>query len=136
MDLILKTKEIIAKHGVIPNSLAFNPFKKRKTGEFLIFDESPEFKDSAEKSEFLQQKYESRIPSGWYGIDAYSWPINWLNALEEFLAELEKDSPDFEIHQVKLKLGSGRIHLANLSEQAYNSVDLLEEAMQDENLIY
>lgn len=81
-------------------------------------------------------KYDSRIPDGWYGFDTGCWPINWLNALEEFLAELEKDSPDFEIHQIKLKIGSGRIYLGNLSAEAWKAVNELENAMQDDNLYW
>lgn len=135
MDLIEKTKEIIKKHN-LTEKLTFNPFKARRSGQFTIFSEHPLFKGSDELSESLQNKYESRIPSGWYGFDAYSYPINWLNALEEFLAELEKDSPDFEIHQIKLKVGTARIHIDNVSKEAYDSIDLLEEVMQDENLIY
>lgn len=146
MDILEKTKEIIAKHNVVANSLSFNPFKARREsksggcgweGEGVIgFNNSPEFKDSYWKSTNLQNKYQNRVPPQWYGFDIDCWPVNWIDALEEFLAELEKDSPDFEIHIVKLKYGTARIHIDNVSKEAYDSIDLLEEVMQDNNLIY
>lgn len=135
MNILETTRQIIQKHK-LEEKLDFNPFKERRNGQFTIFSEHPKFKGSDEFSEKLQARYESRIPSGWYGFDTYQWPINWLNALEEFLAELEKDSPDFEIHQVKLKLGSGRIHLDNISEEAKMAVQELGNVLCDENLIY
>lgn len=134
MNILEKTKEIIAKHN-LAEKLTFNPFKIRRVKD-IGFDDFLEFKGSYEKVVALQLKYDSRVPMGWYGIDLYEAPISWLNALEEFLAELEKDSPDFEIHQIKLKFGTARIHIDNVSEEAYDSVDLLEDVMQDSNLIY
>lgn len=133
MDLITKTKEIIKKHN-LAEKLTFNPFKIRRAKD-IGFDDFPEFKGSYEKVVALQLKYDSRVPMGWYGIDLYEAPISWLNALEEFLVELEKDSPDFEIHQLKIKYGCFRGYMANLSENAEKAVDLLEEAMQDTNLL-
>jgi hypothetical protein len=135
MTILETTRQIIAKHK-LAEKLDLNPFKERRKGQFAIFSEHPKLKDSDEFSERLQAKYESRIPSGWYGFDTYQWPINWLNALEEFLAELEKDSPDFEIHQNKLKYGGARLYYGNISSEAEKAIDLLESAMFDENLIY
>lgn len=146
MNILEKTKEIIAKHNVVANSLSFNPFKVRrepKSGEqgwagdgVIGINNFLQFQGSYEKETDLQIRYFNRIPDGWYGFDVSCWPINWLNALEEFLAELEKDSPDFEIHQIKLKIGTARIHINKVSKEAYDSISLLEEVMQDNNLIY
>ncbi len=145
MDILEKTKEIIKRHN-LTEKLTFNPFKVRREsksggcgweGDAVIgFNSFLQFQGSYEKETELQIRYFNRVPDGWYGFDVSCWPINWLNALEEFLTELEKDSPDFEIHQIKLKLGGARIYLANLSERAYAAINLLEEAMYDENLIY
>lgn len=135
MNILEKTKELIKKHN-LTEKLTFNPFKEARVNRSFVFEGRLEFQGSHEKSEYLQKKYESRIPSGWYGIDLYEAPIIWLNALEEFLTELEKDSPEFEICQLKLKWGSFRGYMWNLSEEAEKSVDLLEEVMRDENLIY
>lgn len=138
MTILETTHQIIQKHK-LNEKLTFNPFKERRKiksdycgldGVFI------EFKDSYEKATNLQNKYENRVPQGWYGLDCSCWPINWLNALEEFLAELEKDSPDFEVHQIKLKWGGARIYLDNLSAEAWKAVDELENVMYDENLIY
>jgi len=146
MDIIEKTKQIIAKHKVVANSLPFNPFKLRREsksgglgweGDGIVgFCDTPQFKDSYLKATNLQNKYQNRVPENWYGFEIDCWPVNWIDALEEFLTELEKDSPDFEIYQLKLKWGSFRGYMGNLSEEAGKSVDLLKEAMQDKNLIY
>lgn len=142
MDLITKTKEIIVKHN-LAEKLAFNPFKVRREsrgsdGIATIngFCDSPEFKDSYLKATNLQNKYQNRVVDGFYGFDVDCMPINWLEALEEFLAELEKDSPDFEIHIIKLKWGGARIYLGNESADAQKCVDILENTMQDNNLVY
>jgi hypothetical protein len=145
MNILETTHQIITKHN-LAKKLTFNPFKLRReskaggcgwSGEGVLgFSDSPEFKDSYEKTTSLMIKYDSRVPDGWYGFDTSCWPINWLNALEEFLAELEKDSPDFEIHTIKLKWGGARIGLGNESIDAQRAIDLLEDVMRDENLIY
>lgn len=145
MNILEKTKEIIKKHN-LTEKLTFNPFKVRREsksgacgweGDAVIgFNSFLQFQGSYEKETELQIRYFNRVPDGWYGFDVSCWPINWLNALEEFLAELEKDSPDFEILQNKLKYGGARLYYNNISDEAEKAVDLLEEAMYDENLIY
>jgi hypothetical protein len=145
MTILETTRQIIQKHK-LEEKLSFNPFKERRKsksggcgwegGAVIGFNSFPEFQGSYEKETTLQIRYFNRVPDGYYGFDCSCWPINWLNALEEFLAELEKDSPDFEIFQVKLKLGGSRIYLGNLSEDARKAVYLLENAMSDDNLIY
>lgn len=135
MNILEKTKEIIAKHNIVANSLSFNPFKIRNEKD-VGFACHEEFKGVYEKVTELWEKYGKRVGENWYGFDVNEWPLNWLETLDDFLAELEKDSPDFEIHSIKLKYGGARIYLANLSEEAYIAVDLLEEVMQDNNLIY
>ena len=145
MTILEITRQIIQKHK-LNDKLAFNPFKERRKsknggcgweGDAVIgFNSFPEFQGSHEKATTLQVRYFNRVPDGWYGFDCSCWPINWLNALEEFLAELEKDSPDFEIHQIKLKLGGARIYLGNLSTEAWEAINDLEKIMCDENLIY
>lgn len=132
MTTLETTRQIIQKHK-LEEKLDFNPFKDRGQN---YFSNHEKFKDSYEKTTNLMIKYDSRIPDGWYGFDTSCWPINWLNALEEFLTELEKDSPYFEIHQVKLKFSSARIYLGNLSTEAWKAVNELENAMQDDNLYW
>jgi len=131
MTILETTRQIIQKHK-LEEKLPFNPFKDQTQNYWL----SDHFKDSQAKTEELAARYESRIPIGWYGFDCSCWPISWMNALEEFLAELERDSPDFEIHQVKLKFSSARIYLNNLSAEAWKAVNELENAMQDDNLYW
>lgn len=146
MDIIEKTKQIIAKHKVVANSLPFNPFKLRREsksgglgweGDGIVgFCDTSQFKDSYLKATNLQNKYQNRVPENWYGFEIDCWPVNWIDALEEFLTELEKDSPDFEICQNKLKYGGARLYYNNISSEAEKAVELLESAMYDKNLIY
>lgn len=145
MNIVEKTKEIIVKHN-LAEKLTFNPFKVRRetksggcgwVGDGVLgFSNSPEFQDSYLKATNLQNKYQNRVPENWYGFEIDCWPVNWISALEEFLGELEKDSPDFEIHQIKLKYGGARIYLDNVSKQGGFAAGELENAMCDENLIY
>jgi len=84
----------------------------------------------------LFEKWGARIPQFWCGFDLVGCPENWFVAIDEFLTELEKDSPEFEIHTIKIKWGGARIYLGNESADAQKCVDLLEGSMQDFNLIY
>lgn len=117
------------------NSLSFNPFKVRNEKD-VGFACHKEFKGAYEKVTELWEKYGKRVGENWYGFDVNEWPLNWLEALDEFLAELEKDSPEFEILQNKLKYGGARLYYSNISEEAEKAVDLLESVMYDKNLIY
>lgn len=138
MNILETTRQIIQKHK-LNEKLTFNPFKLRResTGDAVIGVNSfLQFQGSYEKETTLQIRYFNRVPDGWYGFDVSCFPTNWLNALEEFLAALEIDSPDFEIYQIKLKYGMARIYLGNESIDAQKAIDLLEDTMQDENLIY
>lgn len=135
MNILEKTKQIIAKHNVVANSLSFNPFKVRNEKDIGLACHE-EFKGAYEKVTELWKKYGERVGENWYGFDVDQWPLNWLEALDEFLTELEKDSPDFEILQNKLKYGGARLYYNNISEDAEKAVDLLESVMYDKNLIY
>ena len=41
-------------------------------------------------------------------------PLPWYDVLDETLTEVQSRHPDFRIMQLKLKLGTVRIHLANV----------------------
>lgn len=145
MNILEKTKEIIKKHN-LTEKLTFNPFKVRREsksggcgweGDAVIgFNSFLQFQGSYEKETELQMRYFNRVPDGYYGFDVACMPLNWLEALDEFLLELEKESPNFKIFNLKLKLGGLRFYADNVSENAKRCIALLEKVMCDKNLIY
>ena len=88
----------------------------------------------------LIEKWKNRIPNGWYGFDG----INelWGKIIDKFLTELEKECPDFQIHQIKLKFGGLRFYvdLGKISvdkrAKIYIQINKLEEALFSKSLIY
>ena len=56
-------------------------------------------------------KWAYRVGKGWYGFNLGHIPPVWTQVLDEFLSWLETVCPDFEIHQIKMKLGSLRFHV-------------------------
>lgn len=127
---------MIKKYDLRPNVLDFNPFKLRRETGLDIRGNHILFKRSSEKESLLIEKYNSRIPINWWGFEIECWPEKWIDVLGEFLEALEIDSPEFEVHCLKLKFGGARIHLGNISFDAQMAVDGLEQTMQDKNLIY
>lgn len=91
------TQEIIAPYR---ERLALIDYKKfKKTAESF----SPTIQL------FMQFSY--RIPRGWYGFDLEGVPFIWSSIIRDFLNEVEKDCPNYEIHQIKLKYGMAKIHI-------------------------
>jgi len=130
------TRQIIAKHK-LAEKLDFNPFKLRKTGNLDDLHKKQEWLERGVNLEReLFAKWDHRIEKLWYGFDLIGCPENWFSAIDEFLTELEKDSPDFKILQYKLKWGSFRGYMSGISRDAQDAIDLLEDVMRDENLIY
>lgn len=133
MSILLKTQELIRKYGLRPNVLAVNPFEvrlKNPTAMAGFFEMSQKYETE------LLSTYKNRIPAGWYGFDTAGFTETWYLAIIDFLKLLEIDSPNFEICQIKLKMGSARIYLGNISISAQHAINALGEVMYDENLIY
>ena len=59
----------------------------------------------------LFSKWAYRVGKRWYGFDLGNVPRVWTDVLDEFLCWLEIQCPDFEIHQVKIKLGTLRFYM-------------------------
>jgi hypothetical protein len=138
MDIIEKTYQIIAKYNLKADSyLNYNPFVvAREIGDRLGMSE-PYLAASAEViTKFITPDKELRIADRWYGFDLYGASPIWLDALEEFLIELEKDSPDYQFLQWKMKFGGLRLYTANITEDAQKALDLLTDVCYDSNLIY
>jgi hypothetical protein len=66
-------------------------------------------------------KWSYRVGKGWYGFNLGHIPPVWTDMLDDFLSWLETQCPDFEIHQIKMKLGSVRVYVdAKTSDKALN----------------
>jgi hypothetical protein len=59
----------------------------------------------------LFSKWAYRVGKGWYGFNLGHIPPVWTDMLDEFLCWLEIQCPDFEIQQIKMKLGSIRVYV-------------------------
>ena len=64
----------------------------------------------------LFYKWAYRVGKGWYGFALGNLPRVWTDMLDEFLIWLEKQCPDFEIHQIKMKLGGLRFYVGTKTE--------------------
>lgn len=91
---------------------------------------------------YLFMKWAYRVEKGWYGFALGNVPMVWAFIIDEFLTELEKEAPDFKIHQIKLKFGGLRFYVDlglkdNLKAEVINhEIDKLTQLLQNENLIY
>ena len=61
-------------------------------------------------------KWAHRVGKGWYGFNLGHIPPIWTEMLDEFLSWLEIQRPDFEIHQIKMKLGSLRFYVGTKTD--------------------
>ena len=71
---------------------------------------------SYETDLWLFQKWAYRVGKGWYGFALGNVPHVWRRILDEFLNWIEKQRPDFEIHQVKLKFYQLRLYLGTKTD--------------------
>ena len=60
---------------------------------------------------FLFQKWAYRVGKGWHGFDLGDVPRVWADLLNDFLAWVESQCPDFEILQIKMKCGGLRFYI-------------------------
>jgi len=128
-------KKIIQKYNLKPSS---------------YFEESPykkEFQDSAMAKEInnigfarnsaIKEKWASHIPDRWYGFDlGYPVPVVWYDAIDEFLDYAKEQCPDFEIYQIKLKMGGLRMYIGRVTEEIQSESLILASSLFDEFLIY
>lgn len=85
----------------------------------------------------LYNKYKLHIPEGWCGFDlGYIVPTSWFHVIDEFIQYVIDEYPNMEIQQIKIKFGSIRIYLGNISEYIDQQVFKLEKVMSDKNLIW
>lgn len=88
-------------------------------------------------NKFFNEKWQNRIPTGWYGWDlGWNTPHFFFNVIDEFLEYVEKECPTFEIHQIKTKYGGLRIYLGNVSNEISKEIDQLQNILFEEGLKY
>jgi hypothetical protein len=80
-------------------------------------------------------KWSYRVGKGWYGFNLGHIPPVWTNMLDEFLCWLEIQCPDFEIHQIKMKLGGVRIYLGTKTDFVIRDKKICSEISQLQNLL-
>ena len=80
-------------------------------------------------------KWAWRVGKHWYGFNVGDIPPVWTDMLDDFLAWLETQCPDFEIHQIKSKLGSIRIYIDTKSDDEAVYVMVRSEIEKLRNLL-
>jgi hypothetical protein len=80
-------------------------------------------------------KWAYRVGKGWYGFNLGHIPPVWTNMLDEFLCWLEIQCPDFEIHQIKMKLGGVRIYLGTKTDFVIRDEKIRSKISQLQNLL-
>ena len=83
----------------------------------------------------LFSKWAYRVGKGWYGFNLGHIPRVWTEMLDEFLCWLEKQRPDFEIHQIKIKMGSVRIHLGTRTDLVIPDKKIRSEIFHLQNML-
>ena len=83
----------------------------------------------------LFYKWAYRVGKGWYGFNLGHIPPVWTKMLDEFLCWLEIQCPDFEIHQIKMKLGGVRIYLGTNTDFVIRDDKIRSEISQLQNLL-
>ena len=102
----------------------------------------PLFDTPFEPNIFLFQKWAYRVGKGWYGFSLDDIPRVWVYMLNDFLVWVESQCPDFEIHQIKTKVGGLHFYIENhcenvgVNEVVRSEITKLEKLMFHENLIY
>ena len=126
MNILEETQNLITKYDLRPNSYV---------------DEDAEFSKrySPTNEEFKKMlifAWSEKVVPNYSGIDLWNWPTKWVVVMIDFLSLLLQDSPDFVIYNLKAKFGCLRAYIGNISTESQEAIDLLEEVLRDENLIY
>jgi len=80
-------------------------------------------------------KWAYRVGKGWNGFLLGNVPPVWTDVLDEFLCWLEIQCPEFEIHQIKLKLGSLRFYVGTKTDLIIPDKKIRSEIDQLRNLM-
>jgi hypothetical protein len=83
----------------------------------------------------LFRKWAYRVGKGWYGFDLGHIPPVWTDMLDDFLSWLESQCPDFEIHQIKIKVGGLRIYVGTKTDFVIPDEKIRLEISKLQNLL-
>ena len=83
----------------------------------------------------LFYKWAYRVGKGWYGFALGNVPRVWSDVLDEFLCWLEIQQPDFEIHQIKIKLGGLRFYVGTKNHLLIPDEKIRSEMFQLQKLL-
>jgi hypothetical protein len=92
---------------------------------------------------YLFMSWAYRVGKGWYGFAlGRDVPYVWAQIIDDFLKELEKEAPDFQIHQIKLKFGGLRFYVdlrlddKDKAKAIHAEIGKLCATLDDDRLIY
>jgi len=106
-----------AKMGIVAELAAKHERRLARAQQELKADEKRMRSQCSYVSDLLLfWKWAYRVGKGWYGFNLGHIPPIWTQMLDEFLCWLEVQRPDFEIHQIKIKLGGVRIYLGTKTD--------------------
>ena len=100
-----------SKRTSIVDELAAKYKKELAQSRQQHYKDDLELGTSYETDLWLFEKWAYRVGKGWYGFSLGNVPYVWRLVLDEFLKWIEKQQPDFEIHQVKMKFYQLRLYL-------------------------
>ncbi len=80
-------------------------------------------------------KWAYRVGKGWYGFSLGDIPHVWTDVLDEFFGWLETQCPDFEIHQIKMKLGRLRFYVGTKADLLIADERIRSKIFELENLL-
>jgi hypothetical protein len=81
-------------------------------------------------------KWAYRVGKRWYGFELGNVPRVWTDVLHEFLTWLETQCPDFEIHQIKMKLGGLRFYVGTKTDFLIPYEKIRSEIFQLQKLLH
>lgn len=111
---------------------------KKKYQSRLTKAECPRKLDDFNPTIYLFHKWSHKVPKGWYGFDLSNVPYVWGMIIDGFLEYIDKEtSGEFEIHQIKLKMGGLRFYVGGVSNMGLRKdIEELEDWLSDSRLIY
>lgn len=141
-----KAEELIGKYELKENSYYQDdnfPYQERNVLEEKIsnsrlsYEESRKIIDGKRFFE-LKEKWDLHVEKGWYGFGGLGNPTPnvWYDVLDEFLGWIKTQCPDFKIFQIKIKMGSLRMYIGNVTPEVQEEISKLQMTMFDKKLIY
>ncbi|MFA5366592.1 MAG: hypothetical protein WC333_01805 [Dehalococcoidia bacterium] len=138
MKLLEQVKMVFVKHEWRPLEI---PAGHKNLYRYL--DEFPEERKSDKYSSpkddrYFINKYRKHIPPGWYGFSLGNPIIPvWCDIIEEVIELCITNDPDFEIHQIKVKMGRICFYTDSNIIEDTDEIDMFfERTLSDPALVY